>query len=76
MRAASIQSLQSPRAPVAAPMAKISVTGISATTIAMPALVATKASGRIGVSPSWRPQPITCSVAALPAMPVVAVTAP
>ena len=75
-RPTSSQSDQSPRAPVAAPMAKISGTGTAATDIATPALTATKASGRIGVSPSWRPQPITCSVAALPATLVVAVTAP
>jgi hypothetical protein len=57
-------------------MAKISVTGTAATAIATAALAVTKARGRIGVRPSCRPQPMTCSVAALPATLVVAVTAP
>ena len=42
----------------------------------MPVFSTTTCSGRIGVSDSCRPQPMTISVTAEPAVPVVALTAP
>ena len=42
----------------------------------MPAFISTTCSGRIGVSDSCRPHPITSSVTAEPAVLVVALTAP
>src|SRR5665647_3622944 len=50
--------------------------GIAATATATTAFMSTYPLSRSGVSPSWRPQPCIRSTAAIPPMPVVAVTAP